>query len=397
MNITNILPAVGQNSYFGVLSSVLFKEIHYPLPRMAVALFVMDIFFRCMYLPKELYSAIEAQNLGKIQSILNLGGIIEATHLHRACERNYPHVVQFLLERGAKVDLQAFYIALNQGFYEIAQVLLDKASREMLGFEENKESLFHVACQVGSESFVKEFISRGVNINVKDSGGATPLHDACFGGQCEIVKILLDQGAEKDARDADDRTPLEYAILGKRREVVAFLLQDEEIDRKDALRTACLVEELEFVILLLETKMILEEDTISEPLIDAIQKKNKAMVQLLLEKFLEEGDVNEKIKGDTLLGYACAHGSLEIVELIIEKGANPIDDFGLSLRDLAFEKGDEAMSQFLKDQGIKYKKYISPLQRMLFRITSIRSKVSQAVTSRVDALRAYIPQVSFHF
>jgi hypothetical protein len=50
----------------------------------------------------------------------------------------------------------------------------------------------------------------GVPVNVKDTGGNTPLHYAAYGGSLELMKVLIEMGADVDIQNKDLRTPLHY-------------------------------------------------------------------------------------------------------------------------------------------------------------------------------------------
>jgi ankyrin repeat protein len=62
---------------------------------------------------------------------------------------------------------------------------------------------------------LKAAILKGVNLNEKDSSGATPLHSAIFRNNPEIIALLLAHGADAAAQDKDGNTPLHWAIEHK--------------------------------------------------------------------------------------------------------------------------------------------------------------------------------------
>jgi ankyrin repeat protein len=55
----------------------------------------------------------------------------------------------------------------------------------------------------GNIEAVKQHLATGVNVNVKDSVGATPLHSAAIKGRKEDVKLLIAKGADLNAKDKD--------------------------------------------------------------------------------------------------------------------------------------------------------------------------------------------------
>ena len=59
------------------------------------------------------------------------------------------------------------------------------------------------ATLAGNIEAVKQHLATGVNVNVKDSVGETPLHSAAIKGRKEDVKLLIAKGADLNAKDKD--------------------------------------------------------------------------------------------------------------------------------------------------------------------------------------------------
>ena len=62
-------------------------------------------------------------------------------------------------------------------------------------------------------------LSHGARSNIRDAGGATPLHYAAANGHKEVVQMLMKKGADKSVRDHEGRTPQEYARRNNHDEV----------------------------------------------------------------------------------------------------------------------------------------------------------------------------------
>jgi len=106
------------------------------------------------------------------------------------------------------------------------QAALKWKSREESAGIKPTQSL-HQAAANGDIDGVKALLVQGVDINVKDDGGRTPLHLASLGGHQELVKLLISKGADVNAKE--DRgnlhaTPLHHAVHGGHRDVVETLL-----------------------------------------------------------------------------------------------------------------------------------------------------------------------------
>jgi len=80
------------------------------------------------------------------------------------------------------------------------------------------ETVLHQAATYNNEKLVNLFIKRGVDINVRDINGFTPLHSAASTdgrrdgfGSARTMKALIANGANVNAIDLEGKTPLHYA------------------------------------------------------------------------------------------------------------------------------------------------------------------------------------------
>ena len=80
----------------------------------------------------------------------------------------------------------------------------------MVSFIKNifKETL-HKVCLNGDIEAIKQHLADGVDVNVKDDGGTTPLHEVAEMGYKEIAELLIANGADVNAKDSNEAwTPL---------------------------------------------------------------------------------------------------------------------------------------------------------------------------------------------
>ena len=84
----------------------------------------------------------------------------------------------------------------------------------------NKQTVLHM---IGvPEELVRWLVEQGLDIDVRDQLGKTPLHCHCW--RNENVPLLIELGADIMARDVSGATPLHYAARHGRTEVVELLL-----------------------------------------------------------------------------------------------------------------------------------------------------------------------------
>ncbi|XP_046884005.1 ankyrin repeat domain-containing protein 12 isoform X1 [Hypomesus transpacificus] len=90
---------------------------------------------------------------------------------------------------------------------------------------ERGETPLHMAAIRGDAKQVKELISLGADVNVKDFAGWTPLHEACNLGYYDVAKVLLAAGAEVNTQGLDDDTPLHDASSSGHKNILKLLLR----------------------------------------------------------------------------------------------------------------------------------------------------------------------------
>lgn len=69
----------------------------------------------------------------------------------------------------------------------------------------------HKASYFGHDHVVEYLLDCGANVNVVDVEGDTPLHDACRLGHVACVKLLVRAGAKRDVKNKKGETPLQLA------------------------------------------------------------------------------------------------------------------------------------------------------------------------------------------
>jgi ankyrin repeat protein len=215
-----------------------------------------------------------------------------------------------------------------------------------------------LATRNGHEAVVKLLLEKGAELESKDNYGQTPLSYATKNGHEAVVKLLLEKGTELESKDNGGRTPLSWAVVNGHKAVVRLLEKGAKLESKDnygrtPLSYAVVSGHDAVVKLLLEkgTELESKDKGGRTPLSYATQNGHEAVVRLLLEKGAE---LEFKDKGGrTPLSYATQNGHEAVVKLLLEKGTKleSKDNGGRTPLSWAAQNGHEAVVKLLLEKG----------------------------------------------
>ena len=86
----------------------------------------------------------------------------------------------------------------------------------------------HSACQEGHLAMAQYLMTKGAKVDVRCSAGDQPLHFACMKGRLEIAKWLVKQGAPLRIRDKNRKAPIDIARDVGFSELAAWLDEGEQ-------------------------------------------------------------------------------------------------------------------------------------------------------------------------
>lgn len=158
-----------------------------------------------------------------------------------------------------------------------------------------------VASAKGLLPFVREFLTRGADVQAEDLDNWSSLLNAAKNGHTDVVRLLIEHGADIEHRDMGGWTALMWSSYYGHTEIVSILL-DKGAD------------------------IFAHGNFHLGSLLWAAGRGHRDIVQLLVQRGAKV-NVGDKY-GTTALVWACRRGNAEIVEILLKAGAN-VDTAGM--------------------------------------------------------------------
>jgi hypothetical protein len=153
-----------------------------------------------------------------MELLIGHGAIIDgpdAGSAVNACLHNgRGEAAEFFASHGAQLDLEG---AAGVGRLDIVKSFFNgDGSLKSTATDEQMKDGFAWACEFGRTSVVDFLLQRGMKVDAKlKHDGETGLHWAAYEGHVDTVKLLLDRGAPIDVKDESyGGTPLGWALYG---------------------------------------------------------------------------------------------------------------------------------------------------------------------------------------
>ena len=183
----------------------------------------------------KLYSAIRANDLRQIKSLLDAGASANAegpdgiTPLMVAAEIGSLDAMKMLIDRRADVNAKNAYgsTALMWSVTDPKKVrlLLDHGADVNVAARSGRTALIVASFANPSAEVVRMLLAKGANVGVMDQRKVTPMNAATFGNDTATVRLLLDASADINTADTFiGLTPLINASGNRNLEAVKLLL-----------------------------------------------------------------------------------------------------------------------------------------------------------------------------
>jgi len=213
--------------------------------------------------------------------------------------------------------------AVKKGELGLVKELLEQGEDVNTKTYEDELSLLHLALLNRDEDMARLLIEHGADIEAEDIGGNRPLHLAVALNMPEMVKLLLDLGADINAKARYGRTPIMFSASHKDLRIFEMLVErganpfDKDYEGSTLLHYAAANRNIP-LINRLSLPINITNEKGETPLHFAAWTGDKEVVDLLLEKGAQHIPTTQ---GLYPLDYAHLSEQMDLVKHLLEKGA----------------------------------------------------------------------------
>ena len=213
---------------------------------------------------------------------------------------------------------------------EVKRLLANGAN--VNGRDNSRSTPLHYAAGAGEKALVELLIAKGADIHAKGQDSVTPLYLAAKFNRPEVAELLIARGADVNAKTTRGFTPLTIAATEGNKAVAKVLLaHGADANAKDASGASPLFWTFKLLFTgysvtattptALATQKGLDGATLERVRAAFRQSKGKVREMALL-LMNSAADVNVEVGADTPLLAAANFGDRELVESLLNKGAN---------------------------------------------------------------------------
>lgn len=323
-----------------------------------------------------LLAAAAMGHMGTVSKLLFWGADVDAvdgegrTALCVAATRGSVEVVRTLLDRGLdenhKDDLgwTPLHAAACEGHKAVCGVLIEQGGMVRVGeMDIEGRTALILAAQEGHVSTVRLLLDKRCPIDHRAYDGHSALSAALLEEQTEVAELLMRRGADTDVRDAEGRPLLYLLALEQRLEMARLLLEkggvpleSRDAEGRTALHVACWHGSADMVDLLLQHSANPNaQDSEGRPPIHSVAWTGHTQAG---RRLLDAPGVNIDLcchQRATALSIAAQEGHVNIVAMLLEKGANPehVDKYNRTPMKVAVKHGHANIMRLLESYGAK--------------------------------------------
>lgn len=262
-----------------------------------------------------------------IEDLIQSGADLEAcekvgnTPLYLAARNGSKTGVETLLSHGAAADAEGEHqipvigAAGLAGRDDIVKLIYEKGGPDLIRYAK-KEILFKCAAVGGGTALIEILLSGGVDINIRDADGFSPLLTANEFGHWELSEFLIHKGADRKAKTNDGRCLFDIVCQAGNTALAKKMLEADGWPQgsSNLLSKIILAGRVDILRLLAERKVDIFEigPTFSESGISALELAIRGR-DISIENSVRTGERMVAAEED----YA------SLVELLLEHGANP--------------------------------------------------------------------------
>ncbi len=293
----------------------------------------------------QFYEAVGQGNYARAKDLLSQGGDVNfrgfcgRTSLMVACEHNQKKIIELLLQHNADVNLKdnceetALMYAADCGNFGVMKSLLacgaDLSCRNCRG-----ETAFVKLLEHKKLSFedIRFFVEAGADVVTPDSHGITPLGHLFKGvytyepEKMKIYRYLIEHGANPNVKNKQDKSLLDLTVHSDKEEDDSIFLIEHGADCTNI------------------------------NLVEIVRDKKFKLAKILIKDCLTANSAD--ISGVTVAMSAAETGNLEMLEYLVDLGANVEDEdkMGNTLMMFAAKGGNVDVIKFLEKKNINIHK-----------------------------------------
>ena len=311
-----------------------------------------------------------------LRLVVEAGGNVNAketwggtTALMWAASEGHHEAVRLLIAAGANVNDRSHYVAAANGRgFEGRTPIANRTDPKVEEFASGWLTPLMLASREGDVELARILVAAGADVNAAAGDGKTALALAIFNGNYEVASFLVDNKADVNKADAQRFTPLFYAVDRRNMETAPNFPWMVTADPMPLIRKLLDAGANPNALVNNTPRARMREGSprivFATALMRAAFAGDLELVKLLLERGADPSIISKD--GETMVsaasGLGFVHGyhrgksnseRLEVVKLFVDLGndVNQADDYGITPLMVAGNLGDTAIIQYLVDKG----------------------------------------------